>query len=181
MNNKAHPPFPMHPVRGLDPHDTFCPRCGKPDGHKTFGVVMKTSLTDGHKVYASKGYEQQVEENLAKQGKLALIGTLTWQEVVPGAPIPAPHMCQDCVIVVRQMEQDIENGGVFFACKQCGMQGIIKADTHYAKEVRKQHDLPAPAPVKVVFNTCADHVNVFQPKKEAQDEDPAEEYGFRVL
>jgi hypothetical protein len=85
------------------------------------------------------------------------------------------------VIVVRQIEQDIERGGVFFACKQCGKQGIIKADTHYAKEVRKQHDLPAPAPVKVVFNTCTDHVNVFLPKKEVQDEDPAEDYGFRVL
>jgi len=48
-------------------------------------------------------------------------------------------------------KSEVEKGGVYFRCKDCGVNGVIKAGVPFAEDVRKHHNLPAPAPCGVEF------------------------------
>lgn len=138
-------------------YETFCPSCGALEGQTTFGCVYKAPLPDTRLLYASKERRQAAEETLVRQGILAVIGTLQWEEVPTTEKIPAPAKCSACEVQAKQWLQEVENGGVFFTCTQCSISGVINSDSTYASIVRQHQSTPVPGLLRILFDKCEQH------------------------
>lgn len=74
-----------------------------------------------------------------------------------GDSIPDEHACPTCDEKVKGMLAEVERGGVFFLCHECGASGVIKAEAQASKAAREHAKLPAPAPLTLGFEHCGQH------------------------
>lgn len=115
---------------GVNPHLTFCPRCHK-DGQELILTgsahhYQCASCGMGHIGRPTKGqcvkcYGFSLEDK----------GEIDSYERLPG------DLCQACKTERKQFAEEIKRGGVPIRCKDCGMEGVIKAHHPLAQEVRK--------------------------------------------
>lgn len=151
--------IPLHKDRGLDPHMTFCRRCGEVAEELTVGELRKAEI-NGQWVYANRGRTHEAKMALIKQKLLNYGDTLHWQEVMEGERVPAQAFCNKCEEELEQWKMFVGAGGLYFKCKECGATGVIKyTDTSKAMcdEVREKLGVPAPEPAGVEFDTCDQH------------------------
>lgn len=68
-------------------------------------------------------------------------GTSAWHNEGPVAPtekVPG-EFCGPCMKVIEGYQAEIKKGGVAWRCADCKGEGVEKADSHFAKAVRKEH------------------------------------------
>ena len=149
MNN-----IPLHPKRGLDPHLTYCQRCGGEASELTVGDVRKITNTGegtdhGKVAYANRGETRKLADKLGWNN-------YSVDEIPEGERLPASEPCEGCREELAKFKAVVEDGGVYWSCKECHQSGVIKP-SDYANAVRKSAGVEKPKPVGVAFDVCKDH------------------------
>lgn len=149
--------IPISKDRGIDPHLTYCPRCGGEANELTLGVLMKGLTYDGEVVaYANRGKTRQTERELAKKEGAPTISR--WEEVTDTMErIPAHEPCDKCKEEIKTFEGIVAEGGIYFVCEGCGKKGVIRAESGLAKEVREHMKIAAPDPCGIKLEACWQH------------------------
>ncbi len=149
--------IPLDPEKGLDPHLTYCPRCGGEANELTIGAVRKAKLPNGQWVYASRNRLHEVRKELEKQyGYL----NLKWEPLDEYEKVPASDVCDKCKEELATFDDVIKSGGVYFKCKECGATGVIKYNDgtkEFCDAVRKTAGVPFGRPVGVELEKCEEH------------------------
>ena len=144
--------IPLHPTRALDPHLTYCPKCGG-DGK---------GLTVGH-LFAFVDRQDRIvccynrgDREKTKRSNHGHLDGYDTREVREGERVPDNQICDTCEKEAAEHRAIVEAGGVYFKCDQCHQTGVIK-DSEFAKDVRKRAGVEAPNPIGVKFESCDQH------------------------
>jgi hypothetical protein len=65
-----------------------------------------------------------------------------------------PNLCHDCEVELRDWEDEVKRGGIFFTCKRCSRSGVIHAKADFAKRFRSQVGITAPNLCGVELEIC---------------------------
>ncbi len=144
--------IPLHKTRGLDPHLTYCPRCGGDGTGLTLGALRKATLEDGRVVYAQLGKTARTAKDLGLQPF-----ELNWVDVDEHERVPDSSICDECEQEVALHKKEVDLGGVYFRCLACSTTGVIKHNHALAVSVRKDAGVKAPEPIGVEFDKCEQH------------------------
>lgn len=144
--------IPLHKDRGLDPHLTYCQRCGGDVEELTIGEVKEITLPDGRKTYVNRGKVHKVCKKLGYSPYECTIRNIEDHE-----RLPASQPCNKCQKELETFDNIVKEGGVYFKCTEWGSTGVIKADTEFAKAVRKTSKVEAPDPIGIEFTKCIEH------------------------
>jgi Zn finger protein HypA/HybF involved in hydrogenase expression len=123
---------------GVNPHLTICPRCG--------GDSNELILTGAaHKFECS--WCHQIMLGLPKDGRCPKcersfrgFPPISHGEMKPDEKMLATQPCDKCKEEIASFTLEISRGGIPVRCKDCGMEGVIKAEHPMARAVRKQND-----------------------------------------
>jgi NMD protein affecting ribosome stability and mRNA decay len=120
---------------GLGPHLTFCPRCGKDsDGIILTGAAHQYECPWCHQMHIGAPDHKVCQ----KCGK-----AFSKREWVDHGELPVseklPLMCKACEEDLKTLNAEVKKGGVPFRCKTCHTEGVIKAETEFAKAWRAEH------------------------------------------
>jgi len=145
--------IPISKEGGLEPHLTFCLRCGGDGDELTIGVLKKAQLDNGQWLYANRGEVKRAERSVIKQGYKGHISP--WQPVLECEKVPASQPCKSCQEEIIAISEVVEAGGVFLRCAECGLQGALRPENELAKDVRKESGIMAPDPVGYEHEGCS--------------------------
>lgn len=146
--------IPLHPTRALDPHLTYCPRCGGDTDEITVGHLWKVKTSKGW-LYFNRG---ELRKALVSAGFNAHAYNLTDAiDVKENERVPSPTLCNNCQKEMVEFKKEVEAGGVYFRCTKCLTHGVIKAGTTMAVAVREAHGIPAPGECGIEFDDCTQH------------------------
>ncbi len=146
--------IPIHPDRGIDPHLTFCPRCGGEGRGLTIGHLKKAEVEPGKYVYANRGQTHKTRKELEKQG---YHGHLHWEDVDEYEKVPDSDVCKKCEEEQDEWKAEIDRGGIYWQCASCSLRGVIKHNAEICRTVREQMKIPAPQPCGLEFEKCEEH------------------------
>lgn len=149
--------IPLHKERGLDPHLTFCPRCGGEGAAVTVGAMRKAQLETGQWAYANVGQTEEMGRKLEKAGAMGSRHSLLWVELGEREKVPDSDPCPKCQEDLKQQREEVEKGGVYFRCSICGASGVIRAEVPYAEAVRIAYGKTNGEPCGVEFDECSQH------------------------
>jgi hypothetical protein len=120
------PQIPMHPERGLDPRETYCPQCGRPTPEIAIGHTLKAKLPGSNVlVYYPIDKIDKAYAALVDAGLVQLQEPLEWEELYEGEMIRARNPCPKCQIEAYQMQLVVDKGGIYWKCEQCNAHGVI--------------------------------------------------------
>ena len=134
----------LHPEKGLNPHLTICPQCGK-DGPELLllGAVDKVyKCTTCNMTFIGKPQGGRCPK--------CCVQVFFDRNIEEGERLPG-GLCDDCLELNEQVEKIVKEGGIHWKCKKCGSAGAIKAEAPLAKAVREQLNIPPPDPCGVAF------------------------------
>lgn len=152
--------IPLHKERGLDPHLTFCPKCGGEGTGLTIGELRKAEVnTSGQYVYANRGKTTQTGIDLEKQNIINSRYDLHWEEVKEGEKVPDSEPCENCKAEIDEHSKIVSEGGVYFRCAKCKCTGVIKPN-EFTEAIRKHSNIKTPNPCGVEFEKCEEHGGV---------------------
>ncbi len=134
----------LHPVHGVNPKLTYCPRCGGEGQDLVLIGADDDKFTCAVCGTTSFGARKCLKPDCGSaNGRREKIGE---RERLPGG------LCAACEAEVDVHKREVAAGGVYFRCTDCGAQGVIKAGVPFSRDVRKAHNLPPPAPCGVEFS-----------------------------
>ncbi len=118
---------------GANPHMTFCPRCG--------GDTNELVLTGSAAKYECKNCHGHVVGHRPETCPHCRIGRdfINQGEPSPWERMPSSDICDECKEDIRVLREEVEKGGVPFKCKDCKAEGVIRHDSEFAIEFRKEH------------------------------------------
>lgn len=135
-------PLRLHPTKGVNPHLTYCRRCGVDAGEiillGTNDRVLECSvchlkLIGGGKCpehpSAYTPFDRVIDEH---------------------ERLPAIEPCDACKAEIMLHKSIVAEGGVYWKCPD-GHEGVIKATAPLAKQVRDSAGIQAPDPVGIEF------------------------------
>jgi hypothetical protein len=135
----------LHETKGVNPHITYCPRCGKDVDLALLGALDRKFSCDECKT-VSYGSTHCIKcRNDHKRDRDGKVEVIADTERVPGA------LCEECLKEMREHRAVVEAGGVYFRCVDCGCSGAIKS-SEFAEGVRKAAGIAAPGACGVEFN-----------------------------
>jgi len=133
----------LHPTKGVNPRLTYCRRCGG-DANElvligTAEGVYKCSLCGmTHFGYPRRGQ---------CQSKGCTGGVYKERVLEDHERLPASDFCNDCKKEMKEHEEVVKAGGIYWRCKDCNSEGVIRASAELAIAVRKQTQIQPPDPV----------------------------------
>lgn len=119
---------------GVNPHLTYCPRCGK-EGQELI-------LTGAAKLYECACGQKHI--GYPKNGrcvKCELHRDLVCKGEIPPETKLSGSLCDSCDAEVKRLKAEVDRGGIPFRCVDCKVEGVIKAEHELAKTVRKERGL----------------------------------------
>lgn len=123
-------------MTGVREHPAFCPRCGVDvQPWRTRNTIFKFHC-QGCDMKAVVTINQ-VPDKCPNCG----IETRSWKSEGPVAnteKVPG-EFCAGCMKVVEEYQRELARGGIAWRCVDCRGEGIEKADSAFAKAVRKEH------------------------------------------
>ena len=149
----------LHPTKGINPILTFCERCHENNAIIIAGAAItaayKGACPDcGTMVYCTSNNAKNTPREQEVQ---CPCGTyLRCQQISDREPIPY-GLCQKCQDELESFKQIVSDGGVYFKCKNCNANGVIKADSTLAIKVREITKIAPPDPVGIEFESCDQH------------------------
>jgi len=136
----------LHPTLGVNPKLTICTRCGK-DGDELILIGAKEWLVQCDnchiKIYGGGPCPS------CKSTRVSRIRKIGEHE-----RLPSTSPCKECRKELSVHAEMVRQGGVFFKCKGCGVDGVVKPTAELAKLVRKKMAIAPPDPVGVELGTC---------------------------
>lgn len=166
--------IPIHKDRGIDPHLTYCQRCGGEADELTLGVLMKAELPNGQWVYANRGKTEKLRRELEQKKIIPFQTYLQWQEITDTRErVPASEPCKKCRDELDMMEEIVKRGGCYFKCAECGQEGVLRETSTIAKQVRKLAGIEPPEPVGFEFEACVQHTPEGEGPNDEEKETPA--------
>lgn len=149
----------LHETKGLNPKLTTCPRCGGdgPDlillGARDYKDICQLCGA----VYIGGADPKMkhrgcVFKRLDAQSKEVKCGGTSFSrepieehEKLPGG------LCYACEEEIKQHREIVAAGGIHWRCVDCKSEGVIKAESECAKEVRAHMKIEPPDPVGLEF------------------------------
>lgn len=124
----------LHKDKGVNPKMTFCRRCGK-DANELILIGADEAKCEcricGITVFGrGKGVCPKCNAGVTLEN----VGKIGEHE-----RLPATQFCDECKAEVEEHRKEVEKGGVHFRCKDCGAEGVVKAGTSFAVQVRQTH------------------------------------------
>jgi len=144
--------IPISEKGGIEPHLTFCTRCGGETQELTIGVVFEATLHDGRKLYYNRGQQRQA----LRSAKLDRSDVASTRHVEENEKLPASQPCKSCMDELKEHAEIVKAGGIYWKCGDCGQSGVIKK-TKFADMIRKAHKIEAPKSCGVEFVKCKEH------------------------
>ena len=140
--------IPISKDGGVEPHMIRCSIC-KGDNGLSIGVMMQAEFQK-HIIYCSRGEQSKINKQVKEK--------LIWTHVPADQTYITVGVCDKCIQEEKDtFKAELENGGVYFKCKECGATGMLKGDTQIAQIVREQADVKAPEPCGFEFDNCVQH------------------------
>ena len=134
--------------RGINPRLTVCCRCG---GESPELLLIGTADWLHECTVCGVTHIGTARERRCKVdgcgGNLTRIRRLDEHE-----RLPSTEPCDACQAEIAEHRAAVEAGGVYFKCSDCGHQGVIKASSPFAAEVRKAHGIDPPGACGVEFD-----------------------------
>lgn len=138
----------LHSTKGVNPRLTFCTRCGG-DGAEIILLGARETVRTCRNC-GTHNFGSRASDKCGKCGEKLFdadsrkIGD---SEKLPGG------ICDTCKAELESFRSEVAAGGVFWRCA-CGAEGVVKAGTELAKQVRETSGIAAPNPVGVSFEEC---------------------------
>jgi hypothetical protein len=134
----------LHPVRGLNPHLACCSRCGKENGE-----VVLLGANDRKYECRDCGALNLGRATCGYCGSTRTqdVGVIVEHERIPTG------FCEDCRKAVELHAKIVADGGVYFACEDCGTSGVIPP-SRFASAIRHRAGISPPKPVGVKLNAA---------------------------
>lgn len=136
--------IPISRDGGLEPHLTYCPRCGGETPELTIGVAYW--LTWEGPISNEYGFNRGQKIGVYNRGRRSPLLKTMGLEHVPNwlgrvhverhEKLPASEPCDECKAEIEEHKQIVKDGGVYFKCAECGRDGVIK-DSPFARRVRE--------------------------------------------
>lgn len=149
---KAEDSIMLDPERGLNPGLTCCPRCGG-EGNEIALVGLAKLWKCGRcgAVHVEQGKRPPRKCQKCGHGLFSFVEDFDgWKHKVAGS-----EPCGRCKKELAKFIEIVKAGGVFWRCKDCGAEGVIRAG-EFAELVRKKTEIEAPELCGVEFdkNDC---------------------------
>jgi len=153
--------IPLHKDRGLDPHMTYCTRCKGDAEELTIGHVKEVTFPDGKVAYYNVGNLTKLIDDIKRNGgpDYGRYGHQT-RDVEEREKLPASQPCNKCKEEMKAHMKLVAEGGVYWKCKMCSYEGIVKPGTELAKHVRKEMKIEPPKPCGLMFQKCDEHPGI---------------------
>ena len=139
--------IPIATDGSLEPHICICINCGQDTGELSIGVLYKADYKN-KVIYADRDSRGRTNKQVGYN--------LEWSHVKEGEKVTT-GFCDDCKANLKEMEDTVKAGGVFFACEECCQEGVIKGEHPLAKDVRISSGVKAPDPIGIKFTSCKEH------------------------
>lgn len=141
----------LHSRLGVNPRMTVCPRCGG-DGDKL--MLLGSQNYKYTCRYANCGLTHYGKPTGAAARTCPGCGLAAdWvnrTELDDNERLPASAPCRKCQAEIDEHKKVVAEGGIYFRCKDCKAQGVIRANELTAK-VRAHAKIEPPNPVGVEF------------------------------
>jgi hypothetical protein len=134
----------LHAKHGVNPKLTYCPRC--------HGEARELMLIGADDDKFSCRVCETVSFGARKCLKCADGGAGERSKIGEHERLPG-GLCDACEVESREHWTEVQAGGVYFKCADCGVRGVIKSGAAFAATVREAHGLAAPKACGVEFST----------------------------
>lgn len=132
--------------RGVNPHMTVCPRCGK-DGPEIMLLGNSDYLHECSSCGASIVHRKVCSRcPKCSSRDVKRIRRIGENERISGS------LCDECSAKDKECEAAVKEGGVFWRCKDCGSAGALRKDSELAKKVRESAGIKPPDLVGIEFS-----------------------------
>lgn len=130
----------LHPKLGVNPKLTFCRRCGA----EVNELVLIGSKTGKYKCGncgllmfgGPPGFSERCPSCKGHRNNFSRVGEIGEHE-----RLPASSLCDACTKEVETFMQEVEAGGVYWKCRDCHANGVIKRSP-FAYKVRTATGTP---------------------------------------
>ena len=138
--------IPVSKKHGVNPTIGVCPNCGKENGELLLlGRCSKYECQAcGRTIYGRIG-----PRGVCPFCKSARI-TLVDRDVEAPGRIPT-GLCDDCKEMFEEHKALVRQGGIYWRCRTCGSEGVVRPGTPVALMIRHKTGIAAPKPCGVEF------------------------------
>ena len=133
----------LHPQKGLNPHMTYCPRCGE-DAEE---IILLGANDNLYRCGCGKSYVGK-SSIVCKSCRTRMKFE---RQIRESEKLPASDICNKCKDADKAVRKEVERGGIYWHCVDCGAAGAIKAEHPMSASVRKHMKISAPKPCGVEF------------------------------
>lgn len=149
----------LHKTKGVNPYLTYCPRCrgeaqeivmvGANDG--VYECDAPISAGGPHKMVGRpKSMRNSHCPECGHNADWKRVGTLE-----EGVRLRGSQPCDTCQKQMKEHQEVVEAGGVYFECADCRAGGVIKASAPFAMRVREVHQEKGGTKIKEGWFTTA--------------------------
>lgn len=142
------PSIRLHPEKGLAPHLTACPNCGKEGneivllGIKNYKVTCNNCGLVGYGGFDGGKCPKCQSHDISKRQELE-----DYDRV--------PLVCEACTKLQEQCDELVKNGGIYWKCSKCHSSGAIAPKAELSIAVRKHMNVPTgPCGVTLTEKEC---------------------------
>lgn len=139
--------------KGLNPRLTYCTRCGGDAGE----IVLLGDRE--YKIKCSNcdcwNFGAKFSDTCGKCKQTLRGGSR--ERIEDDEKLPSSNLCDECVKEIQKYKNIVTEGGVYFRCKQCGSEGVIKGESEYAKHAREYAKIFPPDPMGIEMENCSEH------------------------
>lgn len=130
----------LHPRKGVNPRITVCRFC---DAEVGVALVGDSDLLYRCPTCRVEMLGIKTCPTCKRPGEYI-------RELPDGARLPI-EVCDGCVAKQAERDREVAAGGVHFRCSDCGSEGVVKANTDAAMEIRCRIGVPPPASIGVIL------------------------------
>lgn len=147
----------LHPEKGVNPRLTTCARCGgEGRGLILLGKFDYKDVCNSCKTIHYGGANRDPRTNRRACNNCGS-EVFTRQSIDEHEKIPH-GLCHFCEKEVALHKKLVEEGGVYWRCRDCKASGVIK-DSPFTKLVRENLNIEAPQPCGIEFSKSGNDVN----------------------
>jgi len=121
---------------GINPTLTYCPRCGG-EGQELLLLGRATEYECGcchGKIIGTKP-----KGDCPHCGATGIFYTRIGEFDGSHRRLPGTEPCDKCKKELEELKEEIAKGGVPWKCDICKSEGVIKSESNFAKNFRKEH------------------------------------------
>jgi rubrerythrin len=125
----------LSPKHGINPCLTYCRRCG--------GDTPELLIVGNAHKHICRNCKA-VHVGRLKDGRCHFCGNTDFESSeIDGWKdrFPAQELCEKCKADIAELKKEVELGGVPWKCSKCKSDGVIKHNSPFAIEFRKEHPI----------------------------------------